>query len=84
MAKTKIQEVIDTRQISATDLDLYVNEGWKKSHSVGQSSVIITRTRKVEVEVPEMELEAIDRQIKALQEKRKTLTKEEKPNEAKK
>lgn len=72
MATEKVKQK-QQRQISSHDLEAYQYEGWKKVKNVGQSSVIIEREVEVEVDVPETELQKIDRQIKELQEKRKAL-----------
>ncbi len=73
MATNKIKQK-QQRQIGAVDLESYENDGWVKLHSVGQSSILIEKEFEVEVEVPETELESIDRQMAELKKCRHEIT----------
>lgn len=83
MTKKKIQKVTEERMISLIDLEGYEKAGWKRNHAIGQASVLISREVEQEIEVPETELESVDRQIAELQDRRKHMTKEAKHHEDK-
>lgn len=72
--KTEVKEVTTERQIQRDDVDAYVQEGWKFSHNIGNSSAIIKRTEKIKVEIPKTRIEQIEEQIHALEVEKKALS----------